>query len=89
MTIHISHSNGRTESHDTAQEAWASIMVNYPEAYVMRESGQEEFADAEDLEMLTVAGFGLVEDRALVWEDEDASEDDDGSGAVASITMED
>jgi hypothetical protein len=79
MTYSIRHTNGTTETHEAWAEAWAAMRAVYgPETVVYAGDGGEcDEVCAPDLSC----------GRALVWQTEDDSRNDDGQRAVASVTQ--
>lgn len=74
----IRHSHGTTERHDTWAEVWAALVSVYgSEVYV---------ADPHGSDLSAKSSPDLAESRALAWQTEDLSQDDDGALAVASIS---
>jgi hypothetical protein len=74
MTIRIKHTHGITETHGTLSEALSALREVY----------------GEDIAVYGPDGGPLEEPslrmgRALVWQDEASSVDDDGARAVASL----
>lgn len=76
-TITIKHTHGISEAHADLDTAIAALREVYgPETVVYGADGGP-LSDADTLRL----------GRALVWQDEASSVDDDGANAVAAITL--
>lgn len=73
----INHTHGLTERHETWADAWAGLVAVY---------GAETYAvDAHGFQVDGDSDPDLSDGRILIWQDEEASENDDGVRAVASV----
>lgn len=82
MTIKIKHTHGQTETCDTLADAFTSLRSVYGDDIVVCGPGGWDLRETSDVGTLRT-------DRALVWQDEASSIDDDGARAVASLHLVD
>jgi hypothetical protein len=73
--INVKHTHGTTESFNSVDDALAALSDVYGSTVVVYSADGGSFSSEDDLRS----------GRALVWQDEKSSVDDDGARAVASI----
>lgn len=79
--IQIRYTNGMTETMHTLEDAFGRVQEGYPDAVFFDASGWQVIVpDADNAVALQREGA-----RILAWADEQASQNDDGAKAIASL----
>ncbi len=81
MNFTLRYSNGISEDYSTFRSAMLAALEKYPDGYAVDAGGSVVDSDMQDVE------YDVRLSRvAMIWENEEDSENDDGANAVATIS---